>query len=177
MALLGGILFLGLLHNSGNALGVTLPGGYSVTVAWDRNPSPAVTGYRVHYGVTSGNYSSSVAVGDVTTNTFPGLASGTAYFFAVTALDTNGLESAFSNEITVMPGQPTLQIIITANREADLTVTGEIGHTYDIQATRNFTAWTVIGTVTLGPGGSATFTDTNAANLPKRFYRTHDTQP
>jgi len=32
--------------------------------------------------------------------------------------------------------------------------------------------WTVIGTVTVGAGGSLNFADTNAANFPQRFYRT-----
>jgi hypothetical protein len=52
-----------------------------------------------------------------------------------------------------------------------------MGHTYDIKATEDFTAWTVIGTVTLGASGSLDFTDTNAASFPKRFYRARDTQP
>ena len=70
-----------------------------------------------------------------------------------------------------------MQIRVTPTRQVVLTVTGQIGHTYDIQATQDFTTWTVIGTVTVGAGGSLDFTDTNAASFPKRFYRTHDTQP
>jgi hypothetical protein len=56
-----------------------------------------------------------------------------------------------------------------------LTVAGSAGSTYDIQATQDFQTWTVIGTVTLGAGGLLDFTDTNAANFPLRFYRTHET--
>jgi hypothetical protein len=54
---------------------------------------------------------------------------------------------------------------------------GRATHTYDIQATQDFTTWTVIGTVTTDAGGSAGFTDTNAASFPRRFYRIRDTQP
>ena len=54
---------------------------------------------------------------------------------------------------------------------------GTAGHTYDIQATQNFTNWTVIGTVTMSASGSTSFTDTNSAVFSRRFYRMHDTQP
>jgi hypothetical protein len=56
-------------------------------------------------------------------------------------------------------------------------LSGRATHTYDIQATQDFMAWTVIGTVTTDTGGSAGFTDINAASFPRRFYRIHDTQP
>lgn len=174
---LAGILFFILLHNPGHVFGVTSPGQYGVTLAWDRNPSPAVAGYRVHYGTASGNYSASVEAGSLTTNTVPGLADGVPYYFTVTAYDTNGLESVFSKELVYVPGVATVQLRVATNRQANLTLTGKIGHTYDIQVTQNFTTWTVIGTVTLGTDGSGSFTDTNAVNLPKRFYRTRDTQP
>ena len=66
---------------------------------------------------------------------------------------------------------PGVQLRVTPTRQFILTVTGTIGHTYNIQATQDFKTWTVIGTVTVGTGGSSTFTDTNAASFSKRFYR------
>ena len=72
---------------------------------------------------------------------------------------------------------PGIGIRVATTGETVLTVTGQIGHTYDIEATADFTAWTVLGTVTLGAGASLDFTDTNAASFPQRFYRTHETQP
>lgn len=169
---LGGILLLALLHNPVRALSVTLPGPYSVTLAWERSSDSSVTGYRVYYGAASGNYTNSVIVGNVTTNTVPGLVSGVTYFFAITGYTASGLESAPSNEISYMPGLPTLQIRVMANRQAVLTVNGLIGKSYDILATQTFTDWTVIGTVTLGASASANFTDTNAPSFAKRYYRT-----
>jgi hypothetical protein len=53
-------------------------------------------------------------------------------------------------------------------------VTGPIGRTHEILATSTFTAWTVIGTVTVGASGSLEFIDTNAAVFPRRFYRTRE---
>jgi hypothetical protein len=170
--ILEGILFLAMLHHSFQTFGDTLPDSYRVTLAWDGSPSPEVTGYRVYHGTTSGNYSNSVVVGSVTTNTVSGLASGVTYYFAVTAYDTNGVESVFSNEISFVPGLPGIGIGVTATGEVVLTVKGLIGHSYDVEATDDFTVWTVIGTVTLGADGSLDFTDTNAASFPKRFYRT-----
>ena len=53
-----------------------------------------------------------------------------------------------------------------------LTLTGTVGHTYNIQATQDFQTWTIIGTVTVGASGTLNFTDTNAASFSRRFYRT-----
>jgi hypothetical protein len=167
-----GILFLALLHNPVLALSVTLPSSYSVILAWGPSPSAGVTGYRVYYGPASGNYTNSVAVGNVTTNNVSGLASGATYYFAVTAYDTNGLQSPFSNEISYTPGVPTVQVYPAVAGQFTLTVSGLIGHTYEIEATQDFMTWTIIGTVTVGAGGSSIFTDTNAAGFPLRFYRT-----
>ena len=143
---------------------------------WNPSSSPGVAGYRVYYGKTSGIYSNSVVLGNVTTNTFSGLAGGVTYYFAVTAYDTNGLESSFSNESSFVPGIPTVQIRTAPAGEFMLTVSGLTGHTYDIQATQDFMTWTVIGTVTAGDSGSLDFTDSDAANFPQRFYRTQDNQ-
>jgi hypothetical protein len=68
---------------------------------------------------------------------------------------------------------PGVQLRVTPTRQFILTVTGPIGHTYDIQATQDFITWTVVGTVTVGASGSLDFTDTNAPSFLKRFYRTH----
>lgn len=168
---LGTFLSLALLLNAGNALGSTLPGPGNVLLAWDSSSSPGIAGYRVYFGAASGTYTSSVVAGNATTNTVQGLAPGALCFFAVKAYDTNGLESMFSNEVSFTPGLPTIQIRITATGHAVLTLNGLPGRMYDIQATPDFSTWNNLGTVTLDAVGSADFTDTNAANLPKRFYR------
>jgi hypothetical protein len=172
--ILGGILLFALLHNPGPAFGVTFPGSYSAVLAWDRSPDNDVTGYRVYYGPASGIYTNMIVVGNVTTNTVPGLTGGVACFFAVTACNAGGLESDFSNEVSYTPGVPGVRIRITPARQFVLTVSGRIGHTYNIQATPDFKTWTVIGTVTVGAGGSLDFTDTDAASYPVRFYRTQE---
>lgn len=72
----------------------------SVTLAWDQNPETDIGGYIVYYGVSSRNYTNAVNVGNVTTNTVASLVDGVTYFFAVTAYNTNGLESDFSDEVS-----------------------------------------------------------------------------
>jgi hypothetical protein len=175
--ILGGILSLGLVQNAVQNLNAAPPASYSVALAWDGSTSADVTGYRLYYGAASGNYTNSLALGNVTTGTVSGLAGGVPYFFAVTAYDTNGLESPFSNEFSFVPGVPTVQISVPAAGQVVITVTGLNGHTYDIQATQDFNSWVVIGTVILGASGSQDFTDTNAPNVSPRFYRAQDRVP
>ncbi|HBG46065.1 MAG TPA: hypothetical protein DDW94_03655 [Deltaproteobacteria bacterium] len=56
-----------------------------------------LAGYKVHYGTQSGAYSTTVDVGNVTSYNVASLSNG-SYYFAVTAYNTNGKESAYSNE-------------------------------------------------------------------------------
>ena len=72
----------------------------SVSLAWNGNTEPDIAGYRVYYGVASHTYFfPPVDVGNLTTATLPNLAAGTTYYFAATAYNTAGAESAFSNEV------------------------------------------------------------------------------
>jgi len=166
---LGGILLFALFHNPVQA-------AQSVTLAWDPSPDPTVVGYKIYFGVASRTYTNVVDVGNATSVSIPGLVEGTTCFLAATAYDMLGLESVFSNEIshTVPVGLPTVAIRVAANGQVVLTVTGQIGHSYDVLETRAFTAWTVIGTVTLEDNGSLDFVDANAAYFPARFYRAQE---
>jgi hypothetical protein len=154
----------------------TLP-PYTAVLAWDRSPDDSVTGYRVYYGTSPRNYTNSIVAGNILNTTISGLTSGMTYYFAVTAYDASGAESDFSNEVAVMPGQPQLRLGVTPAKQAALTVSGLIGHTYEILASTNLTTWSVIGSATLGPGATQDFTDPDAASFPRRFYRTRDTAP
>ncbi|MBI1911384.1 MAG: fibronectin type III domain-containing protein [Deltaproteobacteria bacterium] len=59
-----------------------------------------LTGYKVYYGTASGSYSNIIDVGNVTSYKVANLSSGTTYYFAVTAYNSVGTESAYSNEAT-----------------------------------------------------------------------------
>jgi hypothetical protein len=71
-----------------------------VTVAWDPNPEPEVAGYKIYYGTTAGNYTSSLDAGNATSILISGLQDGATYFFSAVAYDASNNESGFSNEIT-----------------------------------------------------------------------------
>src|SRR6266849_8433835 len=90
-----------------NGAGTTTPPpppSNSASLAWDAVTAPNLGGYRVYFGTAPGTYLQSlgqgISVGNVTAYTLTGLASGTQYYFAVTAFDTLGVESAYSNEVS-----------------------------------------------------------------------------
>ena len=78
-----------------------------VQLAWDApvqangTPVPNLAGYRLSYGSQSGQYQTMIPVGLTTTYTVTNLSEGQTYYFAVKDYDSNGVESAFSNEVSV----------------------------------------------------------------------------
>lgn len=75
----------------------------------DGTPLTDLAGYKVYFGTASGVYGPAVDVKNVTVHTVTGLSEGIKYF-VVTAYDTSGNESAYSNEVSknivVKPGCP-----------------------------------------------------------------------
>jgi hypothetical protein len=68
-----------------------------ITLQWDRNPEPDIAGYNVYYGRISGEYTRGKRVTDTTA--VIGVRGSTTYYFAVTAYNTNGIESELSEEV------------------------------------------------------------------------------
>jgi len=156
------------------AVSTTVQTGQSAVLAWNRSTNATVAGYNVYYGGTSHTYTNVISAGNATNATISGLVQGTTYYFAATSYTAEGLESPFSTEVSyTVPGLLYgVKFRITPAGLHILTVTGPVGHTFDILATQDFVTWTVIGTVTVGASGSLDFTDTNAPEFSKRFYRT-----
>jgi hypothetical protein len=84
----------------------------SVTLAWDAptsfsdgtslNPLTDIATYKVHYGTTSGSYTQVVSIpnpGTTAISSTLNLTPGT-YYFVVSDVDTSGVESNYSNEIS-----------------------------------------------------------------------------
>jgi hypothetical protein len=69
------------------------------TIAWNPSPSCGLAGYRVYVGTAPGVYRSPIDVGKSTAYAVSGLGVGT-YYFSVKAYGRDGLESAFSGEIS-----------------------------------------------------------------------------
>ncbi len=72
----------------------------AVKASWNANTEPDLAGYKIYYGLSSGNYTISINVGNVTQYTVNQLTEGLIYYFVVTAYDTAGNESAYSQEVS-----------------------------------------------------------------------------
>lgn len=72
-----------------------------VTLAWNPSPSSLVGGYKIHYGLSSHNYSTTVDVGNKLTHTITNLEPGTKYYYTASAYNVARTEeSTFSNEVS-----------------------------------------------------------------------------
>jgi hypothetical protein len=74
----------------------------SVTLTWNQNSESDLGGYKVYRSTTAGVYGAPIATlqGNVATYQATGLQAGTTYYFVVTAYDSSGNESGFSNEVS-----------------------------------------------------------------------------
>jgi hypothetical protein len=70
-----------------------------VTLAWDANTEPDLSGYKIHLGSAAHAYNTVIDVGNQTRYTVTNLNRGTTYFFSVTAYNTQGHQSDYSNEV------------------------------------------------------------------------------
>jgi hypothetical protein len=78
----------------------------------DGTPVKDIEGYKVYYGTESKKYKVSYDVKNVTTYDIDDLIDWHTYYFAVTAYDTSGNESPYSEEISIkkIPSQHTLTV-------------------------------------------------------------------
>ncbi|MBU1235701.1 MAG: fibronectin type III domain-containing protein [Gammaproteobacteria bacterium] len=76
------------------------PATGTAILEWDAVVATNLAGYRIHYGTSPGSYQQVVSTGSSTSHTLNGLNSGTRYYFSVTAVDTSGAESGYSNEVS-----------------------------------------------------------------------------
>jgi len=89
-------------------LTVNLVEAAEITLVWDANSEPDLEGYKIHYGLASGIYSTIIDVSLTLTPQSPehkiiDLSSGVRYYFAATAYDLDGNESNFSDEVDGVP--------------------------------------------------------------------------
>ncbi len=80
--------------------------GNSAVLTWnapttneDGTPLTDLAGYKIYYGMSHGKYTKVIDVGNITRHKVKGLEPG-AYYFVVTAYDTEGNESTYSNEVS-----------------------------------------------------------------------------
>jgi hypothetical protein len=70
-------------------------------VTWNRNTEGDLAGYWVYYGTSPSNYDHLVGVSTTPSIDITGLEAGKTYYFAVTARDTSGNQSGFSQQVSV----------------------------------------------------------------------------
>jgi PKD repeat protein len=99
----------------------------TATLSWDPpttnvdgSPLTGLSGYKVYYGTASGNYTQTINVGNVTAYIAANLTDGLTYYFTVTASDTLGNESGYSNEVSKITGTvdttpPVISGVYTSN--------------------------------------------------------------
>jgi len=109
-----------------SSAGSTSPTGASpsVTLAWALSPNANVTNYNLYYGGASGVYTNEIAAGLTYIAAVSGLVPGATYYFAVTAEDTNGVESAYSNEIDYQAPASTAPPVIDSQPTNQATLRG-----------------------------------------------------
>lgn len=90
----------------------------SVFLQWDPNTETDLAGYKVYYrtddlglpfdGVGAAEGSSPIDVHNWTTATINGLDPDRNYYFAITAYNFDGMESGFSNIVTISKSSPSI---------------------------------------------------------------------
>jgi hypothetical protein len=92
------------------AMPLSVANAKTATLAWDSNDEPDLEGYVIYRNTNSPGppykYSDTVAEDDLANPLYPqakltGLQEGKEYYIALTAYNTEGVESSFSNDICV----------------------------------------------------------------------------
>jgi len=104
-----------------------------LTLAWDPSPSADVAGYRLYWGTNTGAYQWVTNAGLVLTQSVV-LPHRGRWFFAATAVGTNGLESDFSSEVSwesgplppVMAGETWVRLAPVYGRSTNLCAWGSV---------------------------------------------------
>ena len=152
-----------------------------VTLAWDANTEPDLAGYGIYYDTDTGDpyYGTGASDGDspvdisldqdedpdpnVVQFTLYDLPEGT-YFFAVTAINTAGLESGYSNEVSYNAPSTCTYSISPANQTF-----GSSGGTGAVKVTtQNSCSWTAASGswMTITSGGYGTGSGTVSYSVP-----------
>lgn len=78
------------------------PTPHQVALAWTYSTStnPAIAYYNLYFGTNQASYKNFVNVGLTNQATVTNLTGGLTYYYSVTAVDRNAMESAYSNQVT-----------------------------------------------------------------------------
>lgn len=152
-----------------------LQAGQSVTtvaLGWNADTSTNVAGYALYYGTNSSNYSVRLDAGTNTAVTVSNLQAALTYYFAVTAYNSQHVESVPSSPLSYLV--PGILTMTPPSKTAPATIKFPVtpGHTYTVQASGDLKSWTnlwQLGTATSNAWVS--FQDSQSGSFSRRFYR------
>ena len=75
----------------------------ALDLTWSPNNEHDLAGYKIHYGMSTGNYESSVEVSNVTRYRLKNLTNDVRLYIAISSIDTSGSESDKSEEVSAVP--------------------------------------------------------------------------
>ena len=144
----------------------------TATIAW--NPDTAqVAGYDVHYGLSSGNYTSTLNAGNTTSATLKNLSAQT-YYIALTAYNSSNVQSGFSPELVID------SLTASAGSGGTISPSGTFFHsqgtsqTFTITPSAGYkTASVLVDGVSVGAVSSYTFTNVTAHHTIAATFALH----
>ena|GEM_PF-2918274 len=167
----------------------------AVSLSWNANTEAHLGGYRVLYGLASGDYTESVDVGNVTSVTLGGLAPQQIYYSVLVAYGMDGGESPPSDEISFTPAsaQPLFTVETMAAPSVDdpslkasaatitdwsplptggfgFTITAAPGQSLAVYASQDMLNWALLSIVS-NTTGRLRASDNEAGQLPGRYYQ------
>jgi fibronectin type 3 domain-containing protein len=79
-----------------------------VSLSWNASTSETVTGYNLYRADVAGGQYSKLNAARLTTTEYvdSGVSSGRVYYYVTTAVDSNDVESAYSNQATAVVPNP-----------------------------------------------------------------------
>jgi len=161
-----------------SVLSTTINPGFNLTLP---NPATDVENNVLTYQMLSGPSGASCNGANGTLTWRPTIAqAGKSYPVVIRVTDngTNTLSATNTNTVTVLPIQPPSVTTTWANTvigsatvpQLQLSITGQTGPDYTLMASTDLINWVSISTTTPGTFPFV-WTDTNASQYPKRFYK------
>jgi len=155
---------------------------HSVTLGWNAVPESGIAGYHIHVGTSSQQYTQVLETGLDMSVTLGSLEYGKTYYFAVRAVDNDGIEGPLSTELVLNISLPPLPASVgmatggTALKWSFPKAALGSSPEFVIQQSSDLVNWTDAETITAdkASGGDATNANFNWAIQPTKgqmFYR------
>ncbi len=148
-------------------------GAHNVVLEWDPSPEPEVAGYRIYFGLRSGEYTEMRDNGAALRTTLGGLATGQTYYCVITAYNGAGLESAPSEEVAVSalaPNGRSVREVRIDGSTARILVDGDPGTVQRVEFSNDMQLWTELAQF-VNNGLGVEVVDPDAGLAHRRFYR------